>query len=124
RVALVTGASRGAGKGIALALGEAGTTVYVTGRTGTPGGSDLPGPVAETAAQIDERGGTGIPVVCDHSRDEQVEALFARVEREHGALDVLVNNAFTIHPDLTRKGPFWEKSLALQDMFDVGMRSA
>ncbi|HLV75907.1 NAD(P)-dependent dehydrogenase (short-subunit alcohol dehydrogenase family) [Actinomadura hallensis] len=124
RVAVVTGASRGAGKGIALALGETGATVYVTGRTRAAGEADLPGTVHETAAEIDKRGGTGIPVICDHSRDEQVEALFAQVEREHGALDVLVNNAFTIHPDLSRKGPFWEKSLALQDMFDVGLRSA
>lgn len=122
RVAVVTGASRGAGKGIALALGEAGTTVYVTGRTREAG--VLPGTVLDTAAEIDARGGTGIPVICDHSQDDQVEALFEQVEREHGALDVLVNNAFAIHPDLARKGPFWEKSLALQDMFDVGMRSA
>jgi NAD(P)-dependent dehydrogenase (short-subunit alcohol dehydrogenase family) len=122
RVAVVTGASRGAGKGIALALGEAGTTVYVTGRTREAGA--LPGTVLDTAAEINARGGTGIPVICDHSQDDQVEALFEQVEREHGALDVLVNNAFAIHPDLARKGPFWEKSLALQDMFDVGMRSA
>ncbi|MFG2088310.1 SDR family NAD(P)-dependent oxidoreductase [Spirillospora sp. NPDC048824] len=124
RVAVVTGASRGAGKGIALALGEAGTTVYVTGRTRSSGEHDLPGTVFDTAEEINKRGGTGIPVICDHSRDDQVEALFQQVGREHGALDILVNNAFTIHPDLSRKGPFWEKSLALQDMFDVGMRSA
>ncbi|MEU8802593.1 SDR family NAD(P)-dependent oxidoreductase [Spirillospora sp. NPDC048819] len=124
RVAVVTGASRGAGKGIALALGEAGTTVYVTGRTRSTSDSGLPGTVFETAQEIDKRGGTGIPVICDHSRDEQVAALFEQVEREHGALDVLVNNAFTIPSDLPKKGPFWEKSLALQDMFDVGMRSA
>ncbi|MGP4023710.1 SDR family NAD(P)-dependent oxidoreductase [Actinomadura sp. 3N407] len=124
RVAVVTGASRGAGKGIALALGEAGTTVYVTGRTRSSRESDLPGTVLDTAEEINERGGTGIPVICDHSRDEQVAALFQQVEREHGALDVLVNNAFTIPPDLARKGPFWEKSLGLQSMFDVGMRSA
>ncbi|XRQ12848.1 SDR family NAD(P)-dependent oxidoreductase, partial [Actinomadura welshii] len=122
RAAVVTGASRGAGKGIALALGETGTTVYVTGRTRT--GTELPGTVFETAEEISARGGTGIPVICDHSQDHQVEALFKQVEQEHGALDVLVNNAFAIHPDLPRKGPFWEKSLALQDMFDVGMRSA
>ncbi|MFG2244298.1 SDR family NAD(P)-dependent oxidoreductase [Spirillospora sp. NPDC048823] len=124
RVAVVTGASRGAGKGIALALGEAGTTVYVTGRTRSSRENDLPGTVFDTAEEINKRGGTGIPVICDHSRDDQVEALFQQVGREHGALDILVNNAFTIHPDLSRKGPFWEKSLALQDMFDVGMRSA
>jgi NAD(P)-dependent dehydrogenase (short-subunit alcohol dehydrogenase family) len=124
RVAVVTGASRGAGKGIALALGEAGATVYVTGRTRAEGDADLPGTVFATAEEITARGGTGIPVICDHSDDAQVKALFEQVEREHGALDVLVNNAFTIPDGLARKGPFWEKPLALQDMFDVGMRSA
>jgi NAD(P)-dependent dehydrogenase (short-subunit alcohol dehydrogenase family) len=124
RVVVVTGASRGAGKGIALALGETGATVYVTGRTRNEGDADLPGTVFATAEEIDRRGGTGVPVVCDHSDDAQVEALFERVEREHGALDILVNNAFTIPDGLARKGPFWEKPLALQGMFDVGMRSA
>ncbi|RSN61927.1 MULTISPECIES: SDR family NAD(P)-dependent oxidoreductase [Actinomadura] len=124
RVAVVTGASRGAGKGIALALGAAGMTVYVTGRTRAEGDADLPGTVAGTAAEIDGRGGTGVPVICDHADDEQVRALFERVERDHGALHVLVNNAFTIPDGLTRDGPFWEKPLALQSMFDVGMRSA
>lgn len=124
RVAVVTGASRGAGKGIALALGAAGATVYVTGRTRAEGDADLPGSVSATAKEIGERGGTGIPVICDHSDDAQVEALFERVGREHGRLDVLVNNAFTIPDGLTDKGPFWEKPLALQSMFDVGMRSA
>ncbi|MEW2359226.1 SDR family NAD(P)-dependent oxidoreductase [Spirillospora sp. NPDC029432] len=124
RVAVVTGASRGAGKGIALALGEAGATVYVTGRTRTPDDTDLPGTVFATAEEIDARGGKGVPVVCDHSDDTQVEALFQQVEREQGRLDILVNNAFTIPDGLTKKGPFWEKPLGLQDMFDVGMRSA
>jgi NAD(P)-dependent dehydrogenase (short-subunit alcohol dehydrogenase family) len=122
RVAVVTGASRGAGKGIALALGETGATVYVTGRTRTEG--ELPGTVFATAQEITDRGGTGVPVICDHSDDTQVEALFKQVERESGGLDILVNNAFTIPDGLSRKGPFWEKPLALQSMFDVGMRSA
>ncbi|WP_433142846.1 SDR family NAD(P)-dependent oxidoreductase [Actinomadura nitritigenes] len=124
RVAVVTGASRGAGKGIALALGETGATVYVTGRTRADGDADLPGSVYATAEEIGERGGTGVPVICDHSDDDQVRALFEQVERERGGLDVLVNNAFTIPDGLTRKGPFWEKPLALQSMLDVGMRSA
>jgi NAD(P)-dependent dehydrogenase (short-subunit alcohol dehydrogenase family) len=124
RVVVVTGASRGAGKGIALALGATGATVYVTGRTRAEGDADLPGTVFATAEEIDARGGTGVPVICDHSDDEQVAELFRRVEREHGALDILVNNAFTIPDGLTRQGPFWEKPLALQSMFDVGMRSA
>ena len=123
RIAVVTGASRGAGKGIALALGETGATVYVTGRTRAEGDAPLPGTVFATAREIDKRGGTGIPVVCDHSDDTQVEALFAQVKREQGTLDILVNNAFTIPEELTAKGPFWEKPLSLQTMFDVGMRS-
>ncbi|GGU92252.1 short-chain dehydrogenase [Actinomadura cremea] len=124
RVAVVTGASRGAGKGIALALGAAGMTVYVTGRTRAEGDADLPGTVFATAGEIDARGGTGVPVIVDHSDDEQVRSLFEQVERDHGALDVLVNNAFTIPDGLTKDGPFWEKPLGLQSMFDVGMRSA
>lgn len=124
RVAVVTGASRGAGKGIALALGETGATVYVTGRTRADGDADLPGSVYATAEEIGERGGTGVPVICDHSDDDQVRALFEQVGRERGGLDVLVNNAFTIPDGLARKGPFWEKPLALQSMLDVGMRSA
>lgn len=113
RVAVVTGASRGAGKGIALALGETGATVYVTGRTRSAGESPLPGTVYATAEEIDKRGGVGVPVICDHSDDAQVEALFKQVERESGALDILVNNAFTIPDGLADKGPFWEKPLAL-----------
>jgi NAD(P)-dependent dehydrogenase (short-subunit alcohol dehydrogenase family) len=124
RVAVVTGASRGAGKGIALALGDSGTTVYVTGRTDRAGQADLPGTVHETAAEIDARGGTGVAVVCDHASDEEVARLFARVRDEQGGLDLLVNNAFAIPDRLTSKRPFWEKPLAHQQMFDVGLRSS
>ncbi|MDA3630526.1 SDR family NAD(P)-dependent oxidoreductase [Saccharopolyspora sp. WRP15-2] len=124
RVAVVTGASRGAGKGIALALGETGATVYVTGRTAQEGDAALPGTVFATAEEIDRRGGTGIPVVCDHRDDAQVEALFGRVRAERGRLDVLVNNAFVVPDQLANPGPFWSKPLALQEMFDVGLRSS
>jgi NAD(P)-dependent dehydrogenase (short-subunit alcohol dehydrogenase family) len=122
-VAVVTGASRGAGKGIALALGAAGAAVYVTGRTASDGDSELPGSVATTAKQIDERGGSGVPVVCDHADDEQVEALFARVADEQGRLDILVNNAFAIPDGITSRRPFWEKRLEQQMVLDVGLRS-
>ncbi|WP_438985698.1 SDR family NAD(P)-dependent oxidoreductase [Aequoribacter sp.] len=130
RVALVTGASRGAGAGIAKGLGELGYTVYVTGRTITPGdakgwdGSVLPGTVAETAAEITARGGKGIAVVCDHSDDTQVAALFEQIKREQGRLDMLVNNATYIHHQLIEKKPFWEKELDAVNILDVGLRSA
>lgn len=123
-VAVVTGASRGAGKGIALALGEAGYTVYVTGRTRHEGDAPLPGTVSGTAEEIECRGGHGIPVVCDHADDAQVAALFAQVADEQGRLDVLVNNAYVVPDHLTDKGPFWSKPLDLAVSFDVGLRSS
>lgn len=130
KVALVTGASRGAGAGIARGFGELGYTVYVTGRTVTPGdakgwdGTILPGTVAETAAKITELGGKGIPALCDHGDDEQVAALFRQIEEEQGRLDVLVNNAAYIHHQLIAKKPFWEKELDAAKILDVGLRSA
>jgi NAD(P)-dependent dehydrogenase (short-subunit alcohol dehydrogenase family) len=122
RVAVVTGASRGIGKGIALALAEQGATVYVTGRTVTPGEYPLPGTIAETAAACDRRGGRGVAVQVDHAQDEQVAALFDRVAAE-GRLDILVNNAFALPEDLTDPEPFWEKPLSNWEMVDVGVRS-
>ena len=124
RIVVVTGASRGAGKGIALGLAGPGTTIYVTGRTQNEGDAPLPGTVGATAEEISARGGVGIPVVCDHSQDDQVAELFARIEREHGRLDLLVNNALVVHDELTRPGPFWEKPLSLQTVLDVGTRSS
>lgn len=123
RVVLVTGASRGAGKGIALALGATGDIVYVTGRSQKEGDAPLPGTVFATADAITQNGGTGIAVVCDHSDDEQVAALFKRIEDEQGRLDILVNNATALHDDLVKPGPFWEKSLDLVGILDVGLRS-
>ncbi|TDV49896.1 SDR family NAD(P)-dependent oxidoreductase [Actinophytocola oryzae] len=123
RVVVVTGASRGIGRGVALALGAEGATVYVTGRTVTPGTHPLPGTVGETAAEVDRRGGTGVAVRVDHADDEQVAALFARVAREQGRLDVLVNNAFALPENLTEPRPFWEKPLSDWAMVDVGVRS-
>jgi NAD(P)-dependent dehydrogenase (short-subunit alcohol dehydrogenase family) len=123
RVVVVTGASRGAGKGIALALGATGATVYVTGRTRSEGDAPLPGNVYATADAITAAGGKGIAVICDHSDDLQVSALFEQVEREQGRLDILVNNALVVPDGLTLPGPFWEKPLDLQAILDVGMRS-
>jgi NAD(P)-dependent dehydrogenase (short-subunit alcohol dehydrogenase family) len=105
-VAVVTGASRGAGRGIAAALRTAGWRVYVTGRT------------------VTDAGDGAIPVRIDHSDDDAVGALFERVADECGRLDLLVNNAAAIHDDLTNPKPFWEKPLALADVLDVGLRSA
>jgi NAD(P)-dependent dehydrogenase (short-subunit alcohol dehydrogenase family) len=123
KVAVVTGASRGMGKGIALALAELGATVYVTGRTVASGTHPLPGTVGETVAEVDRRGGKGIGVQLDHADDEQVGALFAQVKREQGRLDILVNNAIAIPAELTQIGSFWEKPVSNWEMIDVGLRS-
>jgi len=123
KVAVVTGASRGIGKGIAIALGKEGATVYVTGRTVTPGSYPLPGTVGETAAEVTRGGGKGIAVRVDHGNDDDVAALFAQVKNEQGRLDVLVNNAFSLPEDLTESKPFWDKPLSNLEMFEVGVRS-
>jgi len=123
-IAVVTGASRGAGKGIALALGSKGYVVYVTGRTRNEGDADLPGTIDSTAAEVTRLGGNGIAVACDCSDEHQIAALFAQIERDHGRLDVLVNNAASIHDDLIKPGPFWQKSAELVDILDVGLRSS
>ncbi len=123
RVVVVTGASRGAGRGIAVALGGTGDTVYVTGRSRQEGDAPLPGTVYSTAEAVTAAGGKGIPVVCDHAVDAQVEALFKQVEAEQGRLDILVNNATCVPDGLTDQGPFWEKPLGLTDILNVGMRS-
>lgn len=127
KVAVVTGSSRGIGRGIALVLAEQGATVYVTGRTVNPGDYYLPGTVGETAAECTERGkdsgGKGIAVACDHAQDDQVAALFDQVRREQGKLDILVNNAFQLSDDLIEPLPFWEKPLSNLEMIQVGPRS-
>lgn len=122
-VAVVTGASRGAGRGIAIGLGQKGATVYVTGRTTKAGQAPLPGTVYETADAVTAAGGKGIAVVCDHADDAQIKALFEQVEKEQGHLDILVNNVAIIHDDLIKPGPFWEKSIDLVNILDVGLRS-
>lgn len=125
RVAIVTGGSRGIGKGAALELAAAGALVYVTGRTTKEGAAPLPGTVLGTAAEIEEAGGRAVAVPCDHRDDAQVEALFDRVAQEQGRLDVLVNNAFLIPKELTSGRPFWEVPISnWDDMIGVGTRSA
>ncbi len=124
-VAVVTGGSRGVGRGIAIALGSHGYTVYVTGRTQRVGESPWGGTIGDTAAAITEAGGKGVAVRVDHRHDDEVEALFERVRQEEGRLDILVNNAALIHDELQRAVPFWEKSLAAStDLLEVGLRSS
>jgi NAD(P)-dependent dehydrogenase (short-subunit alcohol dehydrogenase family) len=124
KIAVVTGASRGAGKGIALALGAKGYTVYITGRSQKEGDAPLPGTIGQTAAEVTERGGNGIAVACDCNDPQQVRALFEQVKREQGRLDILVNNATALHDDLIKPGPFWEKSVDLIGILDVGLKSS
>lgn len=130
KVAVVTGASRGVGKGVALELGMAGATVYVTGRTVEEGtgarvlGAPLPGTIGATAGEVTRCGGHGIAVRCDHRNDDDVRALFDRVAAEHGRLDMLVNNAYAVPETLLSGAPFWEQPLSLWDeMTAVGVRS-
>jgi NAD(P)-dependent dehydrogenase (short-subunit alcohol dehydrogenase family) len=132
KVALVTGASRGVGKGIAMALGDAGVVVYITGRTveETQAAVPLPGTVGQTAAEVTRLGGQGIAVPCDHRDDSQVEAVFRRIQQEQGRLDILVNNAWAGYEGyidnrhLPPLYPFWEKPIAYWDENLIGVRWA
>lgn len=128
KVAIVTGASRGIGKGIALELGAAGATVYVSGRTTAAESTSWPGSITETAAEVTRLGGCGVAVRCDHHDDAQVAALFDQVRRERKRLDVLVNNA--AYFGNTADGypldgvAFWKAPTSLWDaMHEVGVRS-
>src|ERR1043165_4028926 len=133
KIAVVTGTSRGVGKGIALGLGEAGATVYVTGRTAEEGTDieKLGGTVFGTAEEVTAAGGKGIAVTCDHRVDAQTENLFQRVREEQGQLDVLVNNAWAGYEQMVHDNqftwlkPFWEQPLwRWNAMFDSGVRAA
>ena len=132
KVALVTGASRGVGRGIALGLGEAGATVYVTGRTVEEGKSAaaLPGTIYKTAQEVTQLGGHGIPVQCDHTNDQEVEALFQRIRSEQNRLDVLVNNVwggyehFTDGTEFWKEKGFWTMPISRWDKsFQAGVRA-
>jgi NAD(P)-dependent dehydrogenase (short-subunit alcohol dehydrogenase family) len=128
-VAVVTGASRGAGRAIAAVLGEAGATVYVTGRTvrGAIAVDGLPGTVEDTAEEVTARGGNGVAVRCDHTNDADVEALFERVRAERERLDLLVNNVWGGYEGQMMglpKGPFWEQPRGQwESMFVAGVRA-
>jgi NAD(P)-dependent dehydrogenase (short-subunit alcohol dehydrogenase family) len=138
-VALVTGSSRGGGRGIAVELGAAGATVYVTGRStrAQPASTyarilelsqlpRMPGSIEDTAEEVTRAGGRGIPVRCDHTDAADVERLFDRVQRDEGRLDLLVNNAWGGHEAFTGvfDAPFWEQPLEQWEaMMDRGVRN-
>ncbi|XP_060589269.1 dehydrogenase/reductase SDR family member 1-like [Ruditapes philippinarum] len=128
KVCIVTGATRGIGKGIALQLAEKGAKVYITGRTlDPPKGSKVGGSLRDTAQEVEARGGICVPVQCDHSKDQDIERLFEQVKRENeGQLDILVNNAYSavnaIFSSLNVK--FWEQSPSMwDDVNNVGLRN-
>jgi len=124
-VAVVTGASRGIGKGCAIELAAAGATVYVTARTLHDAEAPRAGSLDATVEEITALGGRAVAVRCDHASDADVDALFARVRDEHGRLDVMVNNAFRPAPHMDPRVPFWETPIGDWDaLIDVGTRSA
>jgi NAD(P)-dependent dehydrogenase (short-subunit alcohol dehydrogenase family) len=125
KVALVTGGSRGAGRAIAVELGKAGATVYVTGRsTKRNSTKNFPGTIDDTVIQIEEAGGKGIAVRCDHTIDEETEAVLEQIREEQGRLDILVNNVWGAHDIGVNPGAFWELPLEIWDkMFTAGVRA-
>jgi NAD(P)-dependent dehydrogenase (short-subunit alcohol dehydrogenase family) len=126
-IALVTGASRGVGRGVALALGDAGATVYVTGRSRRGRATEgLPGTLDDTAAEVTARGGRGIAVGCDHFDDAQTAAVFDLIAREQGRLDLLVNNAWAGYErgeEATFDAPFWEQPTWRWDLCAGSLRA-
>ena len=121
KVAVVTGSSRGIGRGIAVGLGEKGATVYITGRSKGNG----PLTIDETAKMVNEAGGVGVPVSVDLGDDEQIMRLYQQIESDHGRLDIHVNNAFKIPNPPVWGGKFWEHPIQVwDDQVGIGLRAA
>ena len=121
-VALVTGATRGIGKGIAIELGAAGATVYFTGRS-TREDPRRPGTIGATATEIEAAGGRAVPMRCDHHQDAEVTEVFEAIRKDAGRLDILVNNATGEMGSMVGKR-FWELPIELwDDVIGVGLRS-
>jgi NAD(P)-dependent dehydrogenase (short-subunit alcohol dehydrogenase family) len=119
-IAVVTGSSRGIGRGIARALGECGATVYITGRS--TGDGELT--IDTTARLVDAAGGVGIPVRTDHGVDEEIRALFDRVRDESGRVDLLVNNVYKVPDPPAWGGGFWDHPISIwDDQVGIGLRS-
>lgn len=130
KIAVVTGGSWGVGKGCALGLGEAGATVYITGRTSRIAKPDTPTSVEHVADEVTALGGKGIGIVCDHTDDAQVEAAFKQVLDTHGHIDILVNNVWGGYATMNENNewtwmkPFWEQSThRWHAMMDAGVRA-
>lgn len=107
KIALVTGGSRGAGRAIAVELGKAGATVYMTGRSIRGASTNQwPGTIDDTVSQIEASGGKGIAVRCDHTNDSETEAVIAKIREEQGKLDILINNVWGAHDLGVEAKPF------------------
>lgn len=129
RVILVTGASRGVGKGVALGIAEKGDTVIITGRSLEKGtsvsqfGLELESSLEVTAEELTKKGVQALPYQLDQNHDEEVKELIKMIGSNYGRLDVLVHASCQIHDDLVKPLPFWEKSKDMWSLVDVGLRS-
>lgn len=120
KIAVVTGSTRGVGRGVAVALGEQGATVYITGRSSGDGELTIEG----TAAAVEAAGGVGVPLQVDHSDDDQIQALFAKVKDGHGRIDILVNNVYKIPDPPAWGGGFWDHPIQVwDDQVGIGLRA-